>query len=183
MYHGSVLISTLDRAATAILETLPPAMRSVRAQMRSGRAASLSVPQFRILLFVRRRPGSNLSAVAEQLGVSLPAASQLVRRLVRAGLLDRQVRPEERRHIELRLTPTGAGALTACDDRTRAWLLARLEGLTQGQLEALIDALGNLRCILGDDPPGARAGGPAVADMGSRGQSVAPETPESPATF
>jgi DNA-binding MarR family transcriptional regulator len=155
MYHGRVKHSTPDQVASAVLEILPPAMRAIRMQMRSGRAPGLSVAQFRLLLFVRRHPGCDLSATAEHLDTSLPAASQLVDRLVRAGLLDRTVRPEERRHVDLRVTEAGAETLSRCDAATRAWLCQRLEVLTESQLDALAEALGDLRSVIAGDgqPP------------------------------
>jgi DNA-binding MarR family transcriptional regulator len=68
------MTTTPDQVAAAILETLPPSMRAVREQMRSGRAAGMSVAQFRPLLYVRRNPGTSLSPLADHLGTSLPAA-------------------------------------------------------------------------------------------------------------
>ena len=83
-------------------------MRAIRGQMRSGRTDGLSVPQFRLLRFVRRNPGTSLSALADHVGTTLPATSQIVDRLVRSGFLTRIQAPEERRRIELRVTDTGA---------------------------------------------------------------------------
>jgi DNA-binding MarR family transcriptional regulator len=142
--------STPDEVASAILETIPQAMRAIRRQMRSGRATGLSVPQFRILLFARQNPGSNLSAAADHLGISLPAASQLVDRLVRAGLLDRSIRPFERRHVELRVTGNGDAALAECDAVTREWLKGRIETLNGERRDALVEALSELRLLLAD---------------------------------
>ena len=114
-------------------------MRAIREQMRSGRAASLSVAQFRLLLFVRRNPGTNLSSAAEHLGTTLPAASQLVERLVRAGFVTR---------VELRLTEVGGATLAECDARTRAWLCERLAGLGENELGRLATTLAELRGLL-----------------------------------
>jgi DNA-binding MarR family transcriptional regulator len=151
MYHTSVSQTTPDQVAIAILETIPPSMRAIREQMRSGRAASLSVAQFRLLLFVRRNPGTSLSPLAEHLGTTLPAASQLVERLVRAGLVTRVQAPEERRRVELRLTEAGGATLAECDARTRAWLCGRLSGLTDAELVRLAGVLGDLRELLSQD--------------------------------
>ena len=148
MYHALVAETTPDQVAIAILETIPPAMRAIREQMRSGRAASLSVAQFRLLLFVRRNPGTSLSPVAEHLGTTLPAASQLVERLVRAGLVTRAQHPEERRRVELRLTDAGDATLAECDARTRSWLCERLAGLEETELDRLASALRELRTLL-----------------------------------
>src|ERR1035437_2734020 len=121
MYHMAVAEMTADQVAVAILETVPRSMRSIREQMRSGRTDGLSVAQFRLLLFVRRNPGTSLSGLADHLGISLPAASQVVERLVRTGMVSRAQHPQERRRVELRLTEAGAAALAECDTRTRAW--------------------------------------------------------------
>jgi DNA-binding MarR family transcriptional regulator len=143
--------TTPDQVAAAILDTIPRSMRAIREQMRSGRAAGMSVPQFRLLLYVRRNPGTRLSAVADHLGTTLPATSQLVERLVRAGLVTRAQNPEERRQVELNLTEAGTAALGECDDRTRAWLCGRLTALDQRRLEALAAALEGLRSALSDE--------------------------------
>ena len=148
MYHTAVEKTTPDQVAIAILEAIPPSMRAIREQMRSGRAASLSVAQFRLLVFVRRNPDTSLSPVAEHLGISLPGASQVVQRLVMAGLLTRQQHAAERRRVELRLTDAGAEALAECDARTRAWLCERLAGLDGPELDRLAVALRELSEIL-----------------------------------
>jgi len=148
MYHRLVEETTPDQVAIAILETIPPSMRAIREQMRSGRAASLSVAQFRLLLFVRRHPGTSLSPVAEHLGTTLPAASQLVERLVRAGFVTREQHLAERRRVELRLTEAGGATLAECDARTRAWLCERLSGLAGEELDRLSGALQELRGLL-----------------------------------
>jgi Transcriptional regulators len=154
MYHETVtdkLPPTPDQIAIAILETVPPSMRAIREQMRSGLAASLSVPQFRLLRFVRRHPGTSLSPVAEHLGTSLPAASQMVERLVKAGLVTREQHPRERRRVELRVTDAGGATLEECDARTRAWLCERLSGLGDAELNRLGGALKELRDLLSGD--------------------------------
>ena len=69
--------------AEAVLETVPRVMRAIRAQMRAGRVESITVPQFRAMRYIWRHPGTDLSSVAEHLGASMPALSELVSRLVR----------------------------------------------------------------------------------------------------
>jgi DNA-binding MarR family transcriptional regulator len=137
-----------EDAAGAILETVPSTMRLIREQMRAGRDASLSIAQFRLLLFVGRNPGTSLSAAAEFLGTTLPSASQLVDRLVRAGLLNRTPSAMERRRLELTLTEAGRGSLAECDQRTRAWLCRRLEKMSQSELDRLTVSLQELRALL-----------------------------------
>ena len=158
MYHTH-MGTTPDEAAAAVLETIPPAMRAIKERMRSARAANLSVSQFRMLLFVRRHPGTDLSAVADHMGTTLPSASQLMSRLVAAGMLARTVHPTERRHLQLTVTDSGAAALGECDLRTRQWLRDRLAGATPEQLERLTSALTDLLVLI-EGAPGAPGGRP-----------------------
>jgi DNA-binding MarR family transcriptional regulator len=90
------------------METIPAVMRFLRTEMRRHGTPFLSVPQFRVLVFLYRHPGTSLSSVADHLGVTCPTASVLVDRLVRRGLIDRTVYPQERRRIALVLTVIGA---------------------------------------------------------------------------
>jgi DNA-binding MarR family transcriptional regulator len=159
MYHIA-MATTPDEAAEAVLEAIPPAMRAIRERMRSARAANLSVSQFRMLLFVGRHPGTDLSAVADHMGTTLPSASQLMSRLVAAGMLARTVHPTERRHLQLSLTESGVAALGECDARTREWLRDRLSGATPEQLERLEAALTDLLSLI-EGSPGAPGGGPS----------------------
>jgi DNA-binding MarR family transcriptional regulator len=158
MYH-TYMGTTPDEAAAAVLETIPPAMRAIKERMRSARAANLSVSQFRMLLFVRRHPGTDLSAVADHMGTTLPSASQLMSRLVAAGMLARTVHPTERRHLQLTVTDPGLAALGECDLRTRQWLRDRLAGATPEQLERLTSALSDLLVLI-EGVPGAPGGRP-----------------------
>jgi DNA-binding MarR family transcriptional regulator len=148
---------TPDQVAGAILETVPPSMRAIREQMRAGRVTGMSVSQFRLLIFVRRHPGTSLTAVADHLGTTMPACSQMVDRVVRAGYVTRQQDPAERRRVELKLTDAGSTALVECDARTREWLCERLAGLTPDRLDAIATALGDVRSALSEAPAKERS--------------------------
>ena len=153
MYHVAVEDTTPDQVAVAILETIPRSMHSIREHMRAGRPAGLPVSQFRALRFVRRNPGAQMSALADHLGMSRPAASQMADRLVRAGLVTRSTHPVDNRRVELRLTESGSAALSKCDEETRAWLCDRLAGLDSRKLAELAGALRDLRDALSDEDP------------------------------
>src|ERR1035437_6023879 len=86
-----------EEAARAVLETVPLVMRAIRARMREGRPEAISVPQFRALVYIRRHPGTGLSAVADQVGTSLPAASELVARRGGPWVLERAADAGSRR--------------------------------------------------------------------------------------
>ena len=139
-------------AAAAVLETVPLVMRAIRARMREGRPEAISVPQFRALVFIRRHPGTDLSAVAAHVGTSLPAASELVARLVRQDLVVREADLVSRRRIRLTLTPVGLADLESAERRTSEWLADLLSRLDATRLVALADALRDLRRLASDEP-------------------------------
>ena len=141
-----------EDAATAVLETVPPVMRAIRGHMREGRPAGLSVPQFRALVYLRRRPGTGLSEIAEHLGTSLPAASELISRLVRQELVIRETDPRERRRVRLTLAASGSAQLEEAERRTTDWLRALLGRLDPQRRRAVVDALGDLRALLEEEP-------------------------------
>lgn len=142
--------SRAEAAAAAILDTVPSAMRAIRAQMRAGRPAGLSVPQFRTLLYIRRNPGTDLSGVAEHLGTSLPATSELVARLVAQGLLVREADPSSRRRMRLSLSPAGLPHLRDAEAHTKDWLIRLLEAEDPDRLDRLADALDHLARLMTD---------------------------------
>jgi DNA-binding MarR family transcriptional regulator len=116
------------------METVPLVMRFIRTEMRSRRAPSLSVPQFRVLTFLSHRPGAPLSSVAEHLGVARSTASATVDRLVRRQLVQRKTHPEERRSVVLTLTSTGMQHLQQVRDAASTRMAKVLAGLSAADL-------------------------------------------------
>ena len=130
---------TPEQCATDLMETIHPIMQFVRTEMRSQREPTLSVPQFRVLAFVNRHPGTSLSEVAEHLGVTRATASAMIERLVQRGLVDRSEYPQERRHIMLKLTELGGNHLQQMREVTRrkmTELLAQLRTEELAQISA-----------------------------------------------
>ena len=143
-----------DSCATAILETVPLVMRTVRAEMRSRRPADLSIPQFRALGFVRRHPGTSLSDVAEHLGLTLSAVSTLIDHLVTRELIERAVNPDNRRRATLTVTPLGQSTLEAAHAHTHARLVKLLAPLSAEDRALIAQAMRVLRPVFaaGDAP-------------------------------
>jgi len=131
--------------ARAMLEVVPLVMRTVRTEMRQHRAADLSVPQFRTLGFLNRQPGTSLSAVAEHIGLTLPAMSTLVDGLVERHLVVRGAAPDDRRRIALTLTDQGRTSLEATHAAAEAQLADRLVSLSAGDRQLVAQAMQVLR--------------------------------------
>jgi DNA-binding MarR family transcriptional regulator len=127
--------------ADRILEVVPRLMRRIRREMRTEGAPGLSIPQFRILVRVGRVPDLSLTALADDLGMSASAASNLVDRLVRAGELERTVDPDERRRVRLRLSSSGRARVEHARHATQAWLSNEIVELSGEEIEGLTAAL------------------------------------------
>jgi len=117
------------QCAREILETVPLVMRFIRDRVRRRRTAGLSLPQFRTLIFLSRAKNSSLSAVAEHLGLSLPAMSRLINGLVGDRLVERQLVSTNRRQIALTLTARGQATLEKVRGEIRSQLAGSLKNL------------------------------------------------------
>jgi DNA-binding MarR family transcriptional regulator len=134
-----------EACAALLLEVAPLVMRVIRGQMRGSRSADLSVPQFRALGFIVRRPGSSLGDLAEHIGLSPAAASRLVDGLVARGYTERRGSTADRRLVELRAAPAGVAILEATRAVARTELAGRVAVLPEEQRAAVAQALGVLR--------------------------------------
>lgn len=79
---------------------------------------------------------ATLNQVAAAVKRGAPAISRAVDTLVRAGLVERQADPDNRRRLALRLTPSGREAVSAPPPAERG-LEARLGKLIASELRAL----------------------------------------------
>jgi DNA-binding MarR family transcriptional regulator len=140
-----------EELAALTLETAPPIMRAIRALMRAGRGDDLSLPQYRALGYVGRHPGASLSAVAEHLGLSTPAASRLIDALVEKGLMARAAAPEDRRYLTLHLSPSGDAIHARTRRQALDGLSALLEGLGPAERATLAQALPILRGLFSSE--------------------------------
>jgi DNA-binding MarR family transcriptional regulator len=119
------------------MDTALAVTRLVRAEVRRRRPSRLSLSELRSLGFLEASPHASLSALAADLGLTLPATSILVDRLVRRGLVGRRTAPLDRRRVMLRLTATGRARLRAARTLARAALTARLRALSPPERAAV----------------------------------------------
>ena len=109
-------------SAAQQMETLLNAARiftAITAESLAQVGEGVTVPQLRVLVLASQPGHLNATAVAAALDVHLSSASRTCDRLVQAGLLDRRDLPEDRRHVELTLTPAGQRLLATVNDHRR----------------------------------------------------------------
>ena len=134
-----------QRCAAEVLEAVPLVMRSIRTEMRKYRSLNLSVPQFRVLMFLARNEGAPLLTVAEHIEILAPAASRIVDGLVGRQLIRREVSPSDRRHVALSLTPRGKAMMRTIRARARAALARKIKVLSNPDLARIREGMQALR--------------------------------------
>lgn len=126
------------------LEPLMTASRTMNAIVVQSLASvdeQVSVPQLRVLVILSATEPLNLTAVADQLGVSPSNASRTCDQLVLRELVIRREDPNDRRNLALTLAPAGRRLLTNVM-RRREKLLARVVSrLTPEAQERLMVAI------------------------------------------
>ena len=85
-----------------------------------------------------------VSEVANQLGVTLSAATGLVDRLVKARLATRERDQQDRRVVWVKVTPEGEAAVKAAEARRRAALSEMVREMPEGELSKLCEILERL---------------------------------------
>lgn len=149
------MAGNIDDLTREFLEVVPLLMRQVRKEFRSHRTPDLSVPQFRALVFVDRKPGTALSPLAEHLGLTLPSTSKMVDQLVLRSYLNRQPSKDDRRKITLELTSQGESVLKTSYEATQMQLQSILERLNAQEQENILSSLRILRLLFTDQAMGS----------------------------
>jgi len=130
-----------NECAREVLDVIPSVMRFIRAEVRRHRSHDLSVPQFRSLGFINRNPGTQLSALAEHLGLTPPSASKLVDGLVRRQLVERQLSSADRRCITLHLTPAGKTLTQDSYQASQATFSRLFAGLAESERTNILETM------------------------------------------
>jgi DNA-binding MarR family transcriptional regulator len=140
-----------NECAGLVLQVVPMMMRAIRMEMRTHRGGDLSVPQFRVLIFLSRNEGASLSDVAEHLGLTLPSMSKMIDGLVSREMVTRQADPGDRRRVTLTLTALGLETMHSAYSSTLSRLAERLGGLSPSELAAVVDAMVAMETIFAPD--------------------------------
>ena len=141
-----------QQCAREILETVPLVMRFIRNQVGRHHTTGPSLPQFRTLTFLGRMNNASLSAVAEHLGLSLPAMSRLINGLVNKRLVVRQTVLTNRRQIALTLTAQGRATLEKVRGEIRWQLAGSLKALSATEQKTIQRGIRVLHRVFGSQP-------------------------------
>jgi DNA-binding MarR family transcriptional regulator len=132
------LVDALEHLAVATVGLTAAAL----SETPEGRDLTLS--QWRALVVLAESDGQRVGELADRLGISLPSASRLVRRLERHGLVSAERDEEDRRATLLHLQQPGRAAhraVTAARRERIASALAARPGSLPGDLAEALHAL------------------------------------------
>jgi DNA-binding MarR family transcriptional regulator len=107
-------------------------------------AQELTFGQMRLLFLLKGNGPATMSRVAEWLGVGLPAASGIVDRIERHGLVARVHRTDDRRVVECQLTDAGRALLAEIAGMRREVLRETLGVLDANELSEFFRLIGVL---------------------------------------
>ena len=135
--HGG---PTRPDASTRSVDAVRAAARLAKVAGSALADAELTLPQYRVLVFlaVRTRPATHVAAL---LGVSASTMTSVVDGLVARGLVSRSADPGDRRRVLLSLTPEGTRIMHQGDEVVGAGLDRLLLRLDPDQAEAALVGL------------------------------------------
>jgi DNA-binding MarR family transcriptional regulator len=117
---------------------------------------SLALSQLKLLMLIAR-PAQRLKVtdIADFLGVTNAAASRAIDRLVQRGLVDRTISQEDRRAVDLSLTPRSQALLARFNEARNTKLLTLLGEYPTERLAQAVRLFDELSAMLTDPPTDA----------------------------
>jgi DNA-binding MarR family transcriptional regulator/GNAT superfamily N-acetyltransferase len=108
-----------------------------------------SLTEARVLSEIAEGPDTPLAAVRQRVGIDAGYLSRILRRFERDGLITRVRSQRDTRRHHLTLTEAGRAAFAELDARASAEVQAMLDRLTDGRQRQLLDAMRQVRTLLG----------------------------------
>ncbi|MBE3013921.1 MarR family transcriptional regulator [Microbispora sp. NEAU-D428] len=140
----------LEAVTTAVL-TASRVLVSISARSLAAAEDRVTLPQFRMLLVVGQGE-TKLVTLADKLGVNPSTAMRMAGRLAVAGLVKREVNPQNRRETLLRLTDNGRRIVDEVTARRKEEIAAILTRMPASQRQALIIAMREFNDAAGEPP-------------------------------
>ncbi|HEY0818049.1 MAG TPA: helix-turn-helix domain-containing GNAT family N-acetyltransferase [Rhizobacter sp.] len=119
-----------------------------------------SLAEMRLLWELAHCEHTTATELARTLALDAGYLSRLLRRLKEQGLVDSTRSPTDARQTELRLTPAGRHAFAPFDQRSREQAAALLAPLPEAHRQQVLQAMGTLQRLLGDDETPRQAAAP-----------------------
>jgi DNA-binding MarR family transcriptional regulator len=114
---------------------------TMRDRVHFAKTTGLSLPQFGILMQLHHRGDCGISDISERFDITAPAASQLVDKLVQAGLIERTEDPDDRRVKQIALSSKGRLMIETGSRERYRWMDKIVKELDPIQRDKVLEAL------------------------------------------
>lgn len=131
--------SNIDEYFARMEELFMEMVRKLHIELSGQMVSGITGSQFFVLKKISSRSRSNVSEVAEELGVTLSAITAVVDRLVKAGLAVRSRDEQDRRLVWLEATDKGKEVLGKCVESRRKVAKKYFGKLPEEDFEKLIE--------------------------------------------
>ena len=115
--------------------------RSMRNFFLYAKQNGFSITQIATLFLIRRKGTTSVSNISGELEITIPAASQLLDRLVQQGLVVRSEDPNDRRLKQITLSKQGEFVLKEGLHARQIWLEDLIQLMSPAEQEQVIAAL------------------------------------------
>ena len=139
-------------SATDALITASRALVAIAAKSLAHVEDQVTLPQYRALVVLASRDGVRPVVLADALEVSPSTATRMCDRLVRKELVERVHSDNDRREVELRLSPDGRALVGEVTSHRRRDLRRVLGRISAADQDRLIDALRIFNTAAGEAP-------------------------------
>jgi DNA-binding MarR family transcriptional regulator len=135
----------MDDAVDDFLSILPLVRRSINKKVLKSALgqieAAISIPHFEIMKTLQEDGTRHIAEIGEKLSIPRPQMTHLIDRLVDQGIVERQAVENDRRIINIALTPKGRKMIEEHDCMVRESINTKLSCLSDGELQELSSSL------------------------------------------
>jgi len=141
---------TLETAAEAIESMMPRLARRLFTVYPNDPAGELPNAQLRMCSFLQHGP-SAITVIADELSISVSAATQLADRLEKTGIVERTSDTSDRRIRLVSLTEHGTQVMRTRRDMRRSQVRRALTRLTPDDYSNIVESLTKLLAAAGEE--------------------------------
>jgi DNA-binding MarR family transcriptional regulator len=114
-----------------------------------GKPFGLRPVEYTILSLINQNPGGSPAQLAKALAVTAPNITMWIDKLEEQGWVVRQRDEQDKRSLQLRLTPRGATLVAKATEQLLAGEQKAFAGLSEGERAILIELLHKVACARG----------------------------------
>ena len=129
--------------------------RRVHSELRAHLGDDLTLEQYSILRYIRGKPSTTSTELAEVFDVGKSAITSIITKLADKAMLIRIPDDSDRRVIRLTLTEAGSNAARRTDEWIVHWLSGYLKHFSLEEVEAFIQSFERLAALITTDERGS----------------------------